>query len=230
MVGRWALFFVIAQTVKEIRSQNEMQCYRGTGNQRTKEEVFGVNYCGIRQIYNFSECTSSSAIEFTSGNMQDPLDLCDVVEYSSIYISTCFCVTPLCNTKAHMQNLIENWRTTETQRERLPRDPGGLQGEVITNQTLRTEVLDCLAQNVALLDNSDGEGGGNSESSNSSFLTIFIIIIIVILVLCCLGLPIAYNIREKKRKEYLAQTWDQRVKEAGEQASKTSSSGSAVKK
>ncbi|EYB80836.1 hypothetical protein Y032_0398g714 [Ancylostoma ceylanicum] len=60
-----------------------------------------------------------------------------------------------------------------------------------------------------------------------SFLLIIVIIAIVLVVACCIALPIAYSIKEKRRKQYLAETWDQRVKEAGEQISKTESASGA---
>ncbi|KAK5979303.1 hypothetical protein GCK32_014691 [Trichostrongylus colubriformis] len=43
---------------------------------------------------------------------------------------------------------------------------------------------------------------------------------------CCCFAPIAYYFKEKHRKKRLAETWDQRVKEAAEELSKSDKLGS----
>nr|CDJ87868.1 unnamed protein product [Haemonchus contortus] len=112
------------------------------------------------------------------------------------------------------QDLIE----TSIQNERIL--PGVASWSFSSISESTRAIMTCFKQNMFPVDES------------FDLMAILIPVGIVVVILLCICLPIAYHFKEKRRKKRLAETWDQRVKEAGKEIEKEGDSsvftGSAV--
>ncbi|XGW18181.1 hypothetical protein V3C99_002640, partial [Haemonchus contortus] len=193
-------------------SSQALKCFHGTGSNAVEVDV-EVNMC---VFYEINSCNNPQRYR-DSMSVDDMYQLdnrCGVFgnsTYSSI--AACFCSTDSCNGDS-IKDLIE----TSIQNERIL--PGVASWSFSSISESTRAIMTCFKQNMFPVDES------------FDLMAILIPVGIVVVILLCICLPIAYHFKEKRRKKRLAETWDQRVKEAGKEIEKEGDSsvftGSAV--
>uniref|UniRef100_A0A7I4YB82 Protein sleepless n=1 Tax=Haemonchus contortus TaxID=6289 RepID=A0A7I4YB82_HAECO len=211
MITADACYLALILTISP-HSSRALKCFHGTGSNAVEVDV-EVNMC---VFYEINSCNNPQRYRdsMSVDDMYQVDNRCGVFENSTYTsIAACFCSTDSCNGDS-IKDLIE----TSIQNERIL--PGVASWSFTSISESTRAIMTCFKQNMFPVDES------------VDLMAILIPVGIVVVILLCICLPIAYHFKEKRRKKRLAETWDQRVKEAGKEIEKEGDSsvftGSAV--
>lgn len=165
----------------------------------------------------------------TAADVAEYNEKCGVfLDTAKFHVVACFCARDLCNKPSDVKR---NFHIATINAEAL-NDIGTWTGVDLSEHSI--QLMECFRWDILLDSPAKLQAPEEhlisekteEEEEEGSILPILAVIAAVAIFFCCV-LPLLYYLREERRKRLLAETWETRVKKAGEELS-SSDSGLSV--